>query len=221
MSHSVKKDLYDQFSRISKALASPARLLILDLLSQAEKSVEQVAEQTGLGMKNTSAQLRVLREARLVEARRESPFVLYRLASDQVLGMVRGIQALALERLVEVERITRLYYDAPSALEPVEADELLRRLDAGDVTLLDVRPPDEFRAGHIPGAISMPLEELEQRLSEIPRERPVIAYCRGPYCVFAVEAVERLRGLGYDARRMEMGPPDWRLAGSPIAVGAS
>lgn len=210
--------LYHQFSRIGKALASPARLEILDLLSQGEKTVEQLAEQARLGIKNASAHLRTLREARLVEARKAPPYVLYRLADEGVLRMVRELQSLARQRLAELERITHLFFEAPGEMEPVGGGELLRRLEAGEVTLLDVRPAEEYRAGHIPGAVSIPVGELERRLAELPTDRPVVAYCRGPYCLFAAEAVERLRRHGFAARRMEDGVPEWRLAGLPVAV---
>lgn len=211
--------IYEQFARIGKALASPARLEVLDLLSQGEKTVEQLAEQARLGVKNASAHLRVLREARLVESRKEPPHVVYRLADEAVLRVVRELQSLARLRLAEVEQISRLYFDAPSQLEPIDGAELLRRVEAGDVTVLDVRPPDEYSAGHIPGALSMPVEQLEHRLLEIPADRPVIAYCRGPFCVFAGDAVEKLRRHGYSAERMAEGVPDWRLAGLPVATG--
>lgn len=217
--HSPKDLIYDQFARIGKALASPARLEILDLLSQGEKTVEQLADQARLGVKNASAHLRVLREARLVESRKEPPHVVYRLADEAVLRVVSELQSLARLRLAEVEQIARIYFETPSQLEPIDGGELMRRVEAGDVTVLDVRPPDEYRAGHIPGAVSMPVEELERRLSEIPSDRPVIAYCRGPFCVFAVDAVDTLRRHGYRATRMEDGLPDWRLAGFPVATG--
>lgn len=213
-----KDRIYDQFSRIGKALASPARLEILDLLSQGEKTVEQLAAEARLGIKNASAHLRTLREARLVEGRKEPPYVFYRLADETVSRVVRELQTLARERLAEVEGITRMYFESPADMEPIEPGELRRRLEAGEVTLLDVRPPDEYRAGHIPGAISMPLSELDRRLAEIRPDRPVIAYCRGPFCVFAVEAVEALHRRGYDARRMESGITEWRLAGQPVAA---
>lgn len=214
----MKAAIYDQFARIGRALASPARLEILDLLAQGEKSVEQVAEQTRLQMKNASAHLRTLREARLVETRKDPPYVFYRLANDDVLRMLRSLQALGEARLGEVERITRLHFDDSGELEAVDADELRRRLEAGSVTVLDVRPVDEFSSGHIPGALSLPVEELERRLAEIPRDRPVVAYCRGPYCLYAVDAVKVLRLHGYDARRMQGGLPDWRLAGFGVAA---
>ena len=212
-----KVQLYDQLSRIGKALASPARLEILDLLAQGEKTVEQIAEQVRLGIKNASAHLRALRQARLVDSRKQPPFVFYRLADEGVLRVVRELQALARSRLAEVEQITRQYFDDPDGLEPIAPRELLRRVKAGEVTLLDVRPRDEYEAGHIPGAVSMPPGEVERRLSEIPPDRPVVAYCRGPFCVYAVEAVETLRRHGYQARRMESGAPDWRLAGRRLA----
>lgn len=215
---SPKDLIYDQFARIGKALASPARLELLDLLSQGEKSVEQLAAQARLGMKNTSAHLRTLREARLVEVRKEPPYAFYRIADEGVLRLVRDLQALAQQRLAEVERITRLYFETPSQMEGIDGTELLRRLEAGEVTVLDVRPPEEYRAGHLPGALSMPVEELERRLEEIPRDRPVIAYCRGPFCVLAAEAVETLRRRGFAAARMESGVPEWRLAGHPVAT---
>ena len=156
-----KDQLYDQFARIGKALASPARLEILDLISQGEKTVEHVAEQARLGIKNASAHLRALREARLVETRKDPPYVYYRLADDGVLRVVRELQTLAQQRLAEVEQITRLYFEARFEMEPIDGDELLRRIEAGGVTVLDVRPADEYRAGHIPGAVSMPIEEME------------------------------------------------------------
>lgn len=219
MAHALKDRIYDQFARIGKALASPARLEILDLLSQGEKTVEQLAGEARLGVKNASAHLRVLREARLVETRKEPPHVVYRLADEAVFRVVSELQTLARERLAEVDQIARVYLETPSQLEPIDGRELLRRVEAGEVTVLDVRPSDEYRAAHIPGAVSMPVEELERRLSEIPTDRPVIAYCRGPFCVFAGEAVRVLRRHGYAAERMEDGLPDWRLAGHPVATG--
>jgi len=214
----LKDELYGQFSRIGKAIGSPARIEILDLLSQGEKTVEQLAEHARLGIKNASAHLRGLREARLVEARKEPPYVYYRLADDGVARLVRDLQALARERLAEVDRITRLYFDGRVELEPVSAAELRRRMAEGSVTVLDVRPADEYRAGHVAGAVSIPVAELEHRLAEVPRDRPVVAYCRGPYCVYAVDAVDTLRRNGFTAARMESGVPEWRDAGYPVAA---
>lgn len=219
MGRQFKDQLYAQFARVGQTLSSPARIEILDLLAQAEKSVEAIAAEAGLGIKNASAHLRILRQARLVETRKEPPYVYYRLAGPAVFRLLRELQVLSRERLGEVEQVARLYLERRDELEPVDPEELRRRLDAGETTLLDVRPVDEYRAAHIPGALSIPIRELTQRLAEIPRNRAVVAYCRGPYCVYAVEAVEALREHGFSAARMEVGVPDWRLAGYPVAVG--
>jgi len=220
MSHRELKDpLYAEFARIGHAVSTPKRIELLDLLAQGEKTVEQLAEQSSTPLKNTSAHLRVLRQARLVETRRESTYVYYRLTGDDVFRFVRDLQAVARVRLAEVERVAKAYVDARDELEPVSLDELRRRLRAGDVTVIDVRPEEEYRAGHIPGAISIPVAQLKRRLAEIPRRREVIAYCRGPYCVYSVEAVGILRKRGYHARRAEEGLPHWRTSGLPIATG--
>ena len=220
MSHREFKDpLYTQFARIGHAVASPKRIELLDLLGQGEKAVEMLAEQSATPVKNTSAHLRVLRQARLVATRREGTYVYYRLAGDDVLRFLRDLQALARNRLAEVERVASLYLDGRDELEPVTLGELRRRLREGDVTVIDVRPEEEYRAGHIPGALSIPVAELKRRLGEIPKRREVVAYCRGAYCVYSVEAVEILRKHGYRARRADEGLPDWRAGGLPVAVG--
>lgn len=215
-----KPALYEQFSRIGKALSSPARIEILDLLAQSEKTVEDLAVQARLSIKNASAHLRVLRQARLVETRKDPPWIYYRVSDVGVLRLLRELQSLATTRLAEVEQIARLYFEDRNELEPVDPRELMRRVRSGEVTLLDVRPSDEYAAGHIPGAVSMPPDELERRMGEIPRNRPVVAYCRGPYCVYAVEAVDLLRSRGYDAARMEAGVPDWKIAGRRVSTDA-
>jgi rhodanese-related sulfurtransferase len=220
MAHRDFKDpLYGQFARIGHAASSPKRIELLDLLTQGEKTVEQLVEQSATPLKNTSAHLRVLRQARLVETRREGAYVYYRLASDDVARFVRELQALARRRLAEVEQATSLYIDRRDAMEPVTLAELRRRLRDGDVTVIDVRPVEEYRAGHIPGALSVPVDELKRRLRQIPKSREVVAYCRGPYCVYSVEAVELLRKHGYRARRAGEGVPEWRANGLPVAVG--
>jgi rhodanese-related sulfurtransferase/DNA-binding CsgD family transcriptional regulator len=201
----VKDRLYDEFAHVGKAVSSPARIEILDLLSQGERTVEDIARQTGLSVKNTSAHLRVLRQAQLVASRKEPPYQYYRLAEESVSAFVRELQLLARRRLAEADRIVRLYYESADELEPVSLQELQGRLAGGDVVLVDVRPPEEYRAGHIPGARSIPVEELEQRLSELPRNREIVAYCRGPFCLFSVEAVALLRGRG--RRRGGSRPP--------------
>lgn len=221
MGREFKDQLHEQFARIGKALSSPRRLEILDLLAQGEKPVEAIAEQTSLSIKNASAHLRELRGARLVETRKEGTYVFYRLAGDRVFGVLREIQGLARERLTEVDHVTRLYLEDRDGMEPIGAEELRRRMREGEVTILDVRPEDEYRAGHIAGAISLPVPDLERRIAELPGDREVIAYCRGPYCVYAAEAVEALRRAGLRARRMEEGLPDWKARGFPVETGAS
>jgi rhodanese-related sulfurtransferase/DNA-binding transcriptional ArsR family regulator len=220
MGHRDFKDpLYAQFARIGHAVSSPKRIELLDLLTQGEKTVEQLVEQSATPLKNTSAHLRALRQARLVETRRDGAYVYYRLASDDVSRFVRELQALARSRLAEVEQATSLYIDARDAMEPVTLKELRRRLHEGDITLIDVRPRDEYRGGHIPGALSIPVAELKRHLSQIPKRREVVAYCRGPYCVYSVEAVEILRKSGYKARRADQGVAEWRANGLPVAAG--
>jgi len=217
MAHRDFKDtLYGQFARIGRAVAAPRRLELLDLLSQGEKTVEQLALQSGTPVKNTSAHLRVLRQARLVETRRDGPYVRYRLAGEDVARFTGALQALGRQRLAEVEHVTNLYLRGRDTLEPVTLPELRRLLREGGVTLLDVRPREEYEAGHIPGALSIPVTELPRRVREVPRAREVIAYCRGPYCVYSLEAVELLRRRGYRARRAKEGLPEWRLDGLPV-----
>jgi rhodanese-related sulfurtransferase len=220
MGHRDFKDpLYAQFARIGHAFASPKRIELLDLLSQGEKTVEQLAEQSAASIKNTSAHLRVLRQARLVETRRDGTYIYYRLGSDDVFQFLRDLQTLGRNRLAEVEQAANLYIDGRDALEPITLKELRRRLREGDVTVIDVRPTEEYRAGHIPGALSIPVNQLKRRLPEIPKGREVVAYCRGPYCVYSVEAVEILRKHGYKARRTGEGLPEWRASGLPVTAG--
>jgi rhodanese-related sulfurtransferase len=219
MAHRELKDpLYAQFARIGHAVSSPKRLELLDLLSQGEKTVETLSEQSSMPLKNTSAHLRVLRQARLVDTRRDATYVYYRLANEDVFRFLRELQALARSRLAEVEQVARLYINDRDEMEPVRLDELRRRVREGDITIIDVRPKEEFRAGHIPGALSIPVAELKRRLSEIPKKREVVAYCRGPYCVYSVEAVGILRKHGYRARRADEGLPDWRASALPVST---
>ena len=214
-----KDSLYLQFARIGHALASPKRLEILDLLGQGEKSVEQLADGTATPIKNTSAHLRVLRQARLVDTRRDGTYIHYRLADDEVARVVRALEALGHQQLADVDRVVELYLDGRDELEPVSLKQLRRLMRDGDVTVIDVRPPDEFTAGHIPGARSIPVADLKRRLREIPKDREVVAYCRGRYCVYSLEAVTMLRKQGYRARRASEGLPDWRAAGFPVEAG--
>jgi rhodanese-related sulfurtransferase/DNA-binding transcriptional ArsR family regulator len=208
-----KDDVFEQFARIGKALSSPRRLELLDVLCQGPRTVEVLAEQTSMTLSNASQHLQALHAARLVETRKVGLYVTYRLASPEVAVLYHQVRTLAERRLAEVEAISRDFLAGRGALESVDADELLRRAVEGEVTVLDVRPREEFDAGHLPGARSVPLVELEEALAGLPRERAVVAYCRGPYCVFAIEAVERLRAAGFEAVRLEQGPLDWQVAG--------
>lgn len=214
-----KTAIYEQFSRIGKALSNPSRLELLDLLCQGPRTVEALAKEAGLGLANTSQHLKALREARLVEAEKAGLFVTYRLAGEQVCQFFRSLRSLAETRLAEVAEITRRFLEARQGLQPVDCEQLLSKVREGAVIVLDVRPPEEYRAGHLPGALSVPLKELETRLRDLPRDREVVAYCRGPYCVLAVEAVEMLRSRGFAAFRLEDGVRDWQARGFPVAVG--
>lgn len=215
--HRAFKDtLYTQFARIGQAVSSPKRLELLDLLGQGEKTVEQLAEQTATAVKNTSAHLRALRQARLVETRRNGTHVWYRLADEGVAAFLLALQALGRHRYAEVREVAESYLERRDGLEPIPPEELRRRLNAGDVTLIDVRPGDEFAAGHIPGALSVPLGELADRLRELPKRKEIVAYCRGPYCVMAVTAIELLRRRGYRARRLIESLPAWRARGYAV-----
>ena len=214
-----KDALYAQFARIGHALASPKRIELLDLLGQGEKTVEALAEHVATPVRNTSAHLRVLRQARLVETRRDGTYVYYRLADDDVFRLLRTLETLGHRRLADVQQVVQAYLDGRDALEPVTFQELRRLMREDDVTVVDVRPTDEYEAGHIPGALSMPVSDLKRRLRELPKSREVIAYCRGRYCVYSLDAVTVLRKHGYRARRTHEGWPDWRVAGLPVEVG--
>ncbi|NIM52654.1 MAG: metalloregulator ArsR/SmtB family transcription factor [Gemmatimonadales bacterium] len=214
-----KDAIYEQFSRIGKAAASPRRLELLDLLSQGPRTVEALAQQAGQSVANTSQHLQVLRAARLVEAEKDGLYVTYRLAGAEVCEFLRTLRRLAELRLAEVERVRRGFFEERGQLEPVDRAALIERVRSGQVTVLDVRPREEYHSAHIPGAISVPLGELERRLEDLPRDRDVVAYCRGPYCVLAAEAVDRLRAHGFNATRLEEGVPDWQARGFPVARG--
>jgi rhodanese-related sulfurtransferase/DNA-binding transcriptional ArsR family regulator len=213
-----KDALYAQFARIGHALSNPRRVEILNLLGQGEKTVETLAEQTATEIKNTSAHLRVLRHAQLVGTRRDGTYIYYRLAGDEVLRLLRSIEVVGHQCLADVRDIARTYLDGRDQLAPVTIKELRRLMRDEEVTLIDVRPADEFGAGHLPGALSMPVATLKSRLREIPANREVVAYCRGRYCVYSVEAVTLLRKAGYRARRVDEGLLDWKAEGLPIEV---
>jgi len=214
-----KDVIYEQIGRIGKALASGRRLELLDLLCQGPRTVEALASALDQSVANTSQHLQVLRRTRLVEAEREGVHVEYRLADEMVCQFYRSLRVLAESRLAEIERVSREFLEERGTLEPVDREALIARVRSGEVTVLDVRPEEEYLAGHIPGAISVPLRELERRLPDLSRDREVVAYCRGPYCVLAIEAVEQLVAHGFKAARMEHGVPDWRALGYPVVVG--
>ncbi len=215
-SRKFKNTIYEQLGRIGKAIASPRRLELLDLLCQGPRTVEALAKEANLSLANTSQHLLVLRAARLVEAEKKGLFVTYRLADEKVCLFYREMRLLAESRLHEIQSVTREFFEERTDMEPIDREVLFARVRSGEVTLLDVRPLEEYDAGHIPGAVSVPLSELEARLAEIPLDRDVVAYCRGPYCVLALQAVEMLRVKGFHARRMAEGIPDHRALGLPI-----
>jgi rhodanese-related sulfurtransferase len=213
-----KRALFDEFGRIGKALASGRRIELLDVLANGERSVEAVAGEVGLSVANTSQHLQILRQAGLVSTRREGTSIHYRLAGPEVFELWRTLRTLAGAQLVEVERLAAAYLGARDELEPVTRQELARRLEDGDrLVVLDVRPAAEHAAGHLPGAVSIPVGELHRRLQELPGDREIVAYCRGPYCAFAHEAVALLRQEGFSARRLEDGLPEWQAAGLAVA----
>ncbi len=214
-----KDAIYEQFSRIGKAVSSPKRLELLDLLCQGEKTVETLSRETGLTVANTSQHLQTLRAARLVEAEKEGLYVKYRIADQMVSEYLRSMRVLAENRLAEVEMINRRFLEGREGMEPVDRSDLLKRVKEGAVTVLDVRPVEEYRAGHIPGALSVPLGQLKELFAKLPRDQEIVAYCRGPYCVLAVDAVDMLRKKGFKAIRLEEGIQDWRAMGLTLDVG--
>jgi rhodanese-related sulfurtransferase/DNA-binding HxlR family transcriptional regulator len=213
----AKTALFDEFARAAKALASGRRIEMLDVLANGERTVEALASEVGLSAANTSQHLQVLRQAGLVTSRRQRTSIHYRLAAPEVFQLWQVLRTLAASRLAEVERLAAAYLGARDELEPVTRKELARRLKVGeDLVVLDVRPAAEHAAGHLPGAVSIPVDELRRRLAELPGDREVVAYCRGPYCAFAHEAVAVLREAGLQARRSEDGLPEWQAAGLAV-----
>ncbi|MEW6366557.1 MAG: metalloregulator ArsR/SmtB family transcription factor [Acidobacteriota bacterium] len=214
-----KDAVFGQFALIASAFASPKRIEIIDILAQGERNVETIAAESGLTVANTSRHLQVLKGAHLVLWRKEGLQVFYRLADPMVLSGYRALRGLAEARLAEVERLVCDYFSGTDGLEPVESTELLRRVRDRDAIVIDVRPREEYEAGHVRGALSIPLSQLKQRLAGLPRGKQIVAYCRGPYCVLAAEAVRLLRTRGFDAVRLKEGYPEWRDAGLPVASG--
>lgn len=215
----LKKNLYEQLARLGKAVASPARLELLDLLCQGPRTVESLARESGLSVANASQHLRALHGARLVAGDKAGLFVTYRLADPAVCDFFQTLRTLGENRLAEVESLLRQFKEAPDSLEAVEKKTLADRIRRGQVIVLDVRPVEEYRAGHIRGAISAPLQDLNSRLATLQRRQRIVAYCRGPYCVLAVEAVKLLRARGFRAARLDDGVVEWRAQGLPVAVG--
>jgi rhodanese-related sulfurtransferase/DNA-binding transcriptional ArsR family regulator len=216
-----KDRVYERVALVAKALASPKRVELVELLAQTDRTVEWLAEATGMSLANTSQHLQVLRGARLVESRKDGLYVHYRLASPAVGALHAAVRDVAAERDAEVDRLVRLFFGDRSGLDAVDMRELLERAARGEVVVIDVRPPEEFTAAHVAGARSVPLADLEAFTASLSRDRAVVAYCRGPYCVLADEAVKRLREAGFDARRLDGGLPEWRAAGLPVASHAA
>ena len=216
-----KQALFAQFAAIAKALGHGHRLELLELLAQGERTVEVLAQLTGLSAANASQHLQNLKRAGLLKSRRQGKFVYYALADDGILEVLGALRRIAERNVAEVERVVRSYFNKLDDLEPVTRKQLLRMIREDAVMVLDVRPPDEFALGHVPGAVNIPLRALKERLSEINPDREIVAYCRGEYCVLSFEAVALLRARGFKVRRLEEGLPEWRAAGMPIKRGSA
>ena len=212
----IKQALFGQFARIGKALSNANRLEIIEYLAQGERSVEALAGVSGLSVANTSQHLQQLRQAGLVESRKDGQRVFYRLTGDDVVELLNALRKVADRHLADVSRLVDGYLTTRDEMEAVPADELMDRVKRGEVTVLDVRPAEEYAAGHLPGAINVPMNELEQHIRTLPARAEIIAYCRGPYCVLSYDAVARLRESGFRARRLEDGFPEWKIAGLPV-----
>lgn len=213
---SVKSLLFEEFARVSKALGSGNRLELLEFLGQGERSVDALAKLSGLSVANTSRHLQVLRHAGLVTARKEGLFVYYSVSGGGVIKLLAALQEVAQHNVAEVTQLVNTYLTSKDSLEPLSVTELAERIRSGLVTVVDVRPKEEYAAGHLPGAINVPLSEIEKNLGTLPRDREIIAYCRGPFCVLSFEAVARFRKEGLKARRLETGFPEWKVAGLPV-----
>lgn len=216
-----KLALLTEFASVAKSLGHAHRLELLEQLAQGERPVEVLADRTGLSVANASQHLQQMRRAGLVTNRREGKFIYYRLSDDDVLKLLAALRHIAERNIAEVDRVVRSYFNERDRMEEVSRAELLQRSRAGTVMILDVRPNDEFALGHLPGALNIPLRELQRRLGEMDPRQEIVAYCRGPYCVLSYEAVSMLRARGFKARRLEDGLPEWRAAGLPISVGLS
>lgn len=213
---SYKDAIYGELARVGKAFASPARLELLDLLAQSPRTVDALASQVGQSIANTSQHLQILKGARLVDVEREGTFKRYRLASPEVSALAVALRRTGESRLLEIEAATRAFMGKEGGVEAIDLDTLHDRMERGEITLLDVRPSEEFEAGHLPGAVSVPASQLAERIAELPAGREVVAYCRGPWCVMAVDAVRTLRAAGIHALRLEDGVADWQARGWPV-----
>lgn len=211
-----KDVVFEQFAKIAHAFSSPKRLEIIDILAQGERDVDSLSRQVNMTIANTSRHLQALKNVRLVETRREGVQIFYRLAGTEVLHCYNHLQSLAEKRSVEIREIVRVFFEERDGMEPISKDELRKRIQANDVIVLDVRPSEEYENGHIAGALSVPLSQLKDKLKEIPRDREIVAYCRGQYCVLSAEAMKILRDAGYHAVRLKEGLPEWKEAGLPV-----
>jgi rhodanese-related sulfurtransferase/biotin operon repressor len=216
MSSTPKAAVYEQLARIGKALSNPIRLEILELLAQSERSVDVLGTMTGQSIANVSQHLQQLRQAGLVTSRKQGLFVFYRLAGDEVVDLLGALGTVGETYLADLNRVVQTYFSSEDALEAVPARDVLERARKGLITVIDVRPADEYEAGHLPGALSIPLPELQKRLRELPKRKEIVAYCRGPYCLMSFAAVKTLRSQGFKARRLQAGLPEWRSAGLPV-----
>jgi rhodanese-related sulfurtransferase len=221
MSHAAKQRIYEQFARLGKALASPSRLELLDLLGQGERSVEMLARACELSVANASQHLQALYAARLVESRRDGQRIFYRLADPSVASLWQALRTTAQKQLAELDTVAHAYLTGRDEFEPIDRAELVRRMKAGSVTLIDVRPAEEYAQAHLPGAVCVPLEELKQFARTAPKKKQIVAYCRGPYCVFALEAVAALTKRGLNAVRLEDGVQEWSAAGLALETGSA
>jgi len=212
----LKQQIYSQVARIGKVVCHGHRLELLEYLAQGERTVEALAKLTGLSVANTSQHLRVMRQSGIVEARKDGLYVYYSIADDEIVRLLSSMRRLAESHLADVDRLVRAYLTVKDELEPIPRQELLERARRGIVTVLDVRPSEEYASGHVPGAVNVSLKNLEQWLKKLPRNQEIVAYCRGPHCVLAFEAVAKLREKGFQARRLEDGFPEWREAGLPV-----
>jgi rhodanese-related sulfurtransferase/predicted transcriptional regulator len=216
---SFKKDLFTQFARVGKALSNAHRIELIEFIAQGESNVEHLARRCGMTIANTSQHLQQLRQAGLVTSRKDGQHVLYRLTGNDVIMLLGCLRNVAEHHIAEVERLVKAYLDVRDDLEPLPAVELLERAKRGEISVIDVRPKDEYQAGHVNGASNIPIEELEKHLGELDPGKEIVAYCRGPHCILAFDAVAKLRQKGFHARRLENGYPEWQLAGMPTETG--